>query len=85
LLIDLKLFLFCVETPAPNGVSRGTSAGGHQKRSEFSCPSPFLCHGMLEKGVDIRYIKDILGHFSIKTTERYLHVRKEQLVTLPTL
>ena len=25
---------------------------------------------LLEKGIDIRYIKDLQGHFSIKTTER---------------
>jgi integrase/recombinase XerD len=37
---------------------------------------------MLEKGIDIRYIKDLLGHFSIKTTERYLHVKREQLVNI---
>ena len=40
----------------------------------------FATH-LLEKGVDIKYIKDILGHFNIKTTERYLHVAKEKLVT----
>jgi len=37
---------------------------------------------MLEKGVDVKYIKEILGHFNIKTTERYLHVKREVLVNI---
>jgi integrase/recombinase XerD len=37
---------------------------------------------LLERGTDIRYIKDILGHFNIKTTERYLHVAREKMVNI---
>ena len=39
-----------------------------------------LTSHLLKKDADIRYIKDLLGHFSIKTPGKYLHLKKDQLV-----
>ncbi|MBG9378409.1 tyrosine-type recombinase/integrase [Panacibacter sp. DH6] len=55
------------------GISK--HAGIHVLRHSFATH-------LLEKGIDIKYIKDLLGHFNIKTTERYLHVRKDKLINI---
>lgn len=55
------------------GISK--EVGFHSLRHSFATH-------LLEKGIDVKYIKEVLGHFDIRTTERYLHVSRESLVNI---
>ena len=62
--------------------NRAVKAAGIHKDVTFHALRHSFATHLLEKGVDIKYIKDLLGHFDIKTTERYLHVAREKLVVI---
>lgn len=58
-----------------------SKAGIKKEVGIHSLRHSFATH-LLDKGTDIKYIKELLGHFNIKTTERYLHVSKKQLINI---
>ena len=44
-----------------------------RKESLYTLRHSYATH-LVESGVDIRFVKELLGHNTIKTTEIYIHI-----------
>ena len=64
-----------VYTHACDKAGVDTQGGIHSLRHSFATH-------LLEQGVDLRYIQELLGHSSSRTTEIYTHVAAHKIVSI---
>ena len=64
-------------------LNRWTKVAGINKHITWHCARHSFAVNILDKGADIKTVSSLMGHASLKMTEKYLHVvdaRKQQAI-----
>lgn len=69
-------------TSMSNVLKKMAKAAGIQRNVHLHMIRHSFATHLLEDGKDIRYVQELLGHRSIKTTERYTHIISDALLTV---
>jgi site-specific recombinase XerD len=61
-------------TSMSNVLKDAAKSAGIRRRVHLHMLRHSFATHCLEQGMDIRYVQELLGHFNLKTTERYTHI-----------